>query len=411
MSFLGLDGKEAVVRVDDIWGVSFAPVSDAPRFAETAARHRFTHPYPFRFCEDTAPAEAGAREVYPQQLLSDPLLIKSELDRLQGGHERLEAFARSEVFYPVPQVYRSDTWLGLWLNAGSRHGASRTRTNTFTPLLVNEWSEGPFSFQRVWVAGAAPMRYSVHEEPQTQLYYRLKADYLHFSANYDVARLLIGESRYKWQREELHRQDERWNEIFHIAGGLDYGEFAADISVTSIQYAFRDGQRFFFDRAEMTKFGLAYRHSAFALEAYYGLAFDGKPEVDEVAEGDSDEDIEDAEDEIAKIPDFSTVLKLYRLNASWIDAGARGAHRLDYSLIYRTSELHRQPNESGNGEFRFEGRSLTNALYWYYRVREDLSLIGMLSVEHNDHRAGGETLGGETSRTYPKAGIGVALRL
>ncbi|MDH5753442.1 MAG: hypothetical protein OEZ59_13610, partial [Deltaproteobacteria bacterium] len=243
-SFLGLDGVETVVRADDIWDINFIRRAEALRFPSSGEKFRYVHPYPFQHCEyddsGTGSGEAGSGEagmVYPQQLVADPLLIKRELDHLQTGHERLRSFVSSKPFYPVPQIYRNDTELGMWLTAGSRHGASLTRSNSLTPVLVSGLSEGPFGFQRIWVAGAAPMGYSVHEEPQTQLYYRLKADHVHFSVMYDISAPLIGESKYNWHDYELGEVDDRWNELFHLAGGFDYGRMAMDISGNNLQYA------------------------------------------------------------------------------------------------------------------------------------------------------------------------------
>jgi hypothetical protein len=422
MSFLGLDGQEAMIRVDDIWDLEFAAEQQPVVFSQSPARYRFAHPYPFRFCVDEtgarspaaeapgeeAPGEEAPRTIFPQQILADPLLIKAELDRIQAGHKRLDGFAESKDFYAVPRVYGNDTRLGLWLNAGARYGSSRTRTNSLTPVLTSELSEGPFSFQRVLVAGAAPMPYSVHEEVQTQLYYRLKADYLHFSINYDVSRPLIGEGRYKWRQDDLNSRDDRWNETSHLAGGFDYASFAVDLSLTNVGYALRDGPRFFEDDADLTKTGLLYQRESLKVEFYYGLAFDSKPKVEDVAKGSSDEDIGAAQDELNKIADFSTVFKLYRLNISY--AGT-AADRFDFSLIQRTVKFHRLPIEGGSGEFLYRGRSLTGALYWSHALSADFGLIGMLAVEDQANRAGVAQLSGESYETFFKASVGVELKL
>jgi hypothetical protein len=268
-------------------------------------------------------------------------------------------------------------------------------------------SEGPFGFQRVLVAGAAPMPYSVHEEVQTQFYYRLKADYVHFSFNYDVSLLLIG-GGYAWVSDELGSKDERWNEVAHLAGGFDYARVAADLSLTSMQYAFRYLDNFFTQRAEMAKGGLFYRDAHLAIELYYGRALDRKPGAGELAQGSSDEEIAKAEEELAKIPDFHTDLQLYRLN---VGTGGPRADRFRYSLIYRKSAFRRLPDNNGDGAFRYRGETCTYAAWWRIALNGDLSMALMLSVEDRWNQAGVQQLGSETRRLFPKGGVNVELKL
>ena len=42
---------------------------------------------------------------------------------------------------------------------------------------------------------------------------------------YDIDRLIIGESSYMWRKEDLRTSDDRINEIDHLMGGFDYGNF------------------------------------------------------------------------------------------------------------------------------------------------------------------------------------------
>lgn len=410
LAFLAVDGFEVVIRVDDIWAIELEPAPPPVHFNAVREPLRFEHPYPFRLCaDDAAPAPAGTapRTVYPQTLLADPVQIKRELDHLEEGHERIADLAESQAFYPVPRLYDNETRLGLWANAGSRHGVSHTRTSSLVPALTSELSEGPFGFQRVLVAGAAPMPYSVHEEVQTQFYYRLKADYVHFSFNYDVSWLLIG-GGYAWIPEDLGTTDDRWNEVSHLAGGFDYGRFAGDVSLTTVQYAVRDGEKFFTHRVQMPKGGVFYRDAHWAVELYYGRALDRKPDVGELARGTTDEEIAKAEEELARIPDFHSELRLYRLN---VGMGGTRADRLRASVIYRSTDFHREPNKDGAFEFRYRGSAWSYAVWWRIALNGDLSLSLMAAVEDVSSRAGVGQLAPGTRHVYPKGGLNVELKL
>ena len=410
-SFLALNGEEVVVGRDDIWDIEAGTAKGPVRLPGGSAHHRFVHPYPFRHCngaKQEPSAESETTAVYPQQLLADPLLIKNALDHLLEGHERLEAYLSSKVFYPAPQLYSNQTRLGLGLTAGSRHGVSSTRNNSLVPVLYDELSEGPFGFQRIWVAGSAPMPYSVHEEPQTQVYYRLKSDFVHFSAMYDLSRALIGESQYKWQAHELDRKDDRVNEIFHVAGGVDYAPFAIDISDTSLQYGIRYRDQFFFNRVEMAKFGIFYHDHGLKAEYHYGLASDAKPGVSEISEGNDEEAISEAQLELAKIPEYSTVLALHRINLAFTEWGAG---RFSYSLIYRTIDFQRDADADGEGRFKYASDSLSNGLYWKHALENDMGLSGFVSLENVANKAGLTQLGNSTRHAFFKGGISIELKL
>jgi len=409
-SFLNTRGSESVVHVNDIWDISTAEATEALAFDNATPPYHFAHPYPFRHCEGEADPTAGegVRAIYPQQLVHSPLLIKREFDHLEQGHERIRGFIASKPYYPVPQLYSNQTRLGIWLNGGARHGASHGRSNNFTPVVHSGLSEGPFGFQRIWVAGAAPMPFSVHEEPQTQLLYRLKADHLHFSVNYDISAPLIGEEKYNWHHYELGRRDERWNELFHVAGGFDYATLAADLSVTTVQYALRHDRFFFTNRVGMPKFGLNYQNEWLRLDFYYGLAFDRKPTVGEIAESSSNEDIAKAESKLLKIPDFNSDLRLFRFNTTVRMASGTVVH---HSLIYRMVNYYQKPSSFQFGEYGYASRSITNALYMDWTYGRYTTLTGFLAHEALWVRGGVSRLGPEEYHGYPKGGLSLAFAL
>jgi hypothetical protein len=413
ISFLTSEGGEQVIDTGDIWELEMAPQEETTRFPPRAViPYRFVHPYPFTHCGygDEPPVEAGSERhtIFPQTQLGDPLLIKAELDRLEEGYARTEGYRDSQKFYAVPQLFANETLLGISVNAGSRYGATGTRKNSFIPVLVSGLSEGPFGFQRVWVAGAAPMPYSVHEEVQTQLYYRLKADYLHFSFQYDINQAIIGSSNYKWQPGDLDSNDDRWSEIFHIAGGFDYGPLAFELGLTSVGYAVRQETNFFEDRAELLKLGFTFHRRGFKSDFYYGIGTDQKPSLEELTENGSEEDVEEAEAKLAAIPDFHTRLRFFRMNLAFPGTGRT---RLTYSLIYRWLDFERKEDLEGLGAFRYVGRSLTNALYKDFSLNEDLTLSLFASLEAVANRSGDTGLKGEGAHTFPKAGAAIRFRL
>lgn len=416
LSFLTTKGYETVIDLDSIWEVEFySPprVFNEIKFSGThATAIQFLHPYPFSHCPyQEKETESGKKPqiIFPQQLLGDPIIIKKEMDRLMEGHEQIKDYHQDQRFYPIPQVYSNDISLGLWLSFGSRYGASKNRSNNFTPALINELTEGPFGFQRVLITGSAPMPYSLHEEPQIQFYYRLKADYVHFSFMYDISRFLIGEKHYKWGATELSAYDDRITEISHIGGGFDYGKFAVDYSIPSIQYAIRHDDMFFRNRTQMDRFGVFYRSRSFNLELYYSLRNDRKE--DDIQFSDDDTEAERAEKEalmeaLAKQPEFLTKVRVARLN--W------GMYTMSrtlptYSFIYRTIDFYQDKGNHKNREFYHSSVSITNAFYFRYKLDNDFSLIGFFSVESLSTQYGKTGLEDETTNFFPKGGVNFSL--
>ncbi len=413
ISFLTTEGEETVIDTGDIWDLEMAPLEETVVFPERPVfPYRFVHPYPFAHCgyDDEAPAEAGVtrRTIFPQTQLGDPLLIKKELDRLEEGYARTEGYRRSKKFYPVPQVYRNETQLGVGAFFGSRYGATGTRQNSFIPVLVSGFSDGPFAFQSAWVAGAAPMPFSVHEEAQTQVYYRLKADYLHFSFQYDFNQVLIGSSNYQWQPGDLDTNDDRWSEIAHLGGGYDYGPLSFDLSLTFVGYAVRHEGEFFEDKAELFKFGFTYHDRSFRGDFYYGTGRDQKPSIEEMIEGDEEEDLEEAEERRNLITDFYTKLRFFRMNLGF---PGMGRDRFTYSLIYRWLEFERQNDLEGLGAFSYVGRSVTNAIYLDFPLDDELTLSFFASVEALTNRFGVTGIDKQDDRTFLKGGTTIQLRL
>ena len=212
IAVLNEHGTEVLIDRNKIWRLEFDQSLAPFRFRNpTITRYAFAHPYAFASCPlDVEGATAGGAKrggvftVYPQQLLNDPVSIKRELDRFAEGHQQIKQYEIDQDFYARPEIYENETQLGMWLAVSSRYGASHDRANNFTPYLVNDFSAGPFGFQSELKTGAGPLLQTIHEEPQTQMYYRLKADYFHFTGMVDPNLLLVGQ-KYKWSAGRAKR--------------------------------------------------------------------------------------------------------------------------------------------------------------------------------------------------------------
>ena len=232
ISFLLPSGKELVVDRDSIWALAQEPdgAAAAPPAAAPVERVIFVHPQTSGFCARRGAPAANARPIFAQQILNDQIVIRRELDRLLEGYEQVVEYEQDQVFYPEPFVYRNRTMLGLWASMFSRYGASSTRSNNFTPLLVDELALGPFRYQHLFLSGAAPNDMFLHHEAQSQLFYRFKAAYFHTSVFFDPNLLLVG-TKYPWRAEDFEDEtlDDRLSETLGIEFGFDWGPFALEL--------------------------------------------------------------------------------------------------------------------------------------------------------------------------------------
>ncbi len=417
MSFLTTDGKEVVVDRGDIWDVDILePLQVQAEIAFESTldrRYRFSYPPPFSSCEkDGADKKDSVRRIAPQHLYEDHSLIKGELDRLEDGYDQLMHYQSHESYYAIPQLYGNSASIGIWASAGSRYGASVSRTN-FIPEITSEFSEGPFGFQRTLVTGSSLMPYSVHEEPQVQAYYRFKSSYVHGSLMYDFNRMLISETNYFWQPEDMTEEyDQRMNEKYHAALGFDFGHFSIDYYMfNQLNYAIRFRDEFFSDAVDFPKIGVGYQNRFFKGEFFLAHRLDNKPEA-----------VPMAYSETASTPVKAWITeynRLLELKPNWWATNRFSRFNLElymfsdlefhYSLIGKTTSMEREADVNNEGEFRYRGASITHAFYLSYPLTRQFLLKGFASLETLTIKVGQYDVEEDKTTMYPKAGANFSL--
>ena len=402
--FLTTDGDELVIAREDVYTVETA-ADIAYVELKNAIHLDFYYHYPalFNHCQSDrkySADESAGNEVYPQQLIGNPLLIKSSLDELMAGHKLVQDYKRNQQFYAVPGIYSNDTRIGLWYNLNSRHGASDARNNSVIPFIISDFSDGPFGFQRRITTGSGLMSYSVHEEPQTLFSYALKADYFHFSVMFDPSAILTG-SNYLWKKKELYTHDDRIMESFHLAAGFDWRQYALEIAIPNYTIGVRNGEYFANDSAAMFRYGLAYRNQFIDTQLYLGRGASSSKDED------SEDDQDAREDEANTRSDSTNRLTTARINLA-LNYFVRV--RPVFSLIYRKYTFQRDPDMEGYGAFNYESSSLTHYFALDYGFANDITVSGYVSAELNEITYGSDMFGpGSSNRQNYKSGVSIML--
>lgn len=375
ISFLLRSGKELVVDRDSIWSLAY-DASSAPAAPGRAGSQpiAFVHPQTSGFCADKG-ASAGARPIFAQQILNDQIVIRRELDRLLEGYEQVVEYEQDQKFYPGPFLYRNRTMLGLWVSLFSRYGASTTRSNNFTPLLVDELALGPFRYQHEFLSGAAPNDMFLHHEAQSQIFYRFKAAYFHTSVFFDPNLLLVG-TKYPWREPDLEDEtlDDRVSETLGIEFGFDWGPLAIELYPAVLgQSAVKIGEGFFDAASEHNLWRAGARFTFPAVRVQ--LAFGG-------ASTESNRDV--------SVPDPVTGEPLFVfLNTSWryryarLNLGWQPSSRLDLALsgIVRDLDYSADSNTTGAPSYVYSGLSLSSSLEGSYQLSHRFSVGGHLILE------------------------------
>lgn len=365
IAFLNLRGTEVMIERTSIWDVSFDSETKRLLFEQPSkTNYDFVHPYVFASCNGS-----GGNKVYPQQLLSNPIAIKREFDRLQAGYEKIERYESDQQFYPVPEVYSNETSLGLWMMSGARYGASQNRKNNFAPYLVDDKSEGPFGFQRQFKTGSGPLLQSVHEETQTQAYYRMKADYFHFSAMVDPNLLLVG-TKYHWSADDMSASDMRAHETAMLEFGFDYQKFSFELYSGSVSMGARRDDYFSKSLVGLQRVGLRYQ------TAYW---------IFNIMGGSGNRD------------DFR--ISLLRANVEWTP---NKNHHLIFSVIDRKMSFDGHADQDQSKPiFQQESKSLTFAFYGMMRFKKRYWAGALLAAENATIQ--------QQNKVFPKVGALISL--
>ncbi len=379
ISFLSLRGSELVIERSSIWSVESDPATSPVEFSsQSKVNYEFIHPYAFASCPVSGSGGGRLVKVPPQQLLSDPVAIKRELDRLMEGHEQVRAYESDQQFYAVPEVYTNETSLGLWISTDSRYGASGNRKNNFTPVLVNEFSSGPFGFQSRFLTGSAPMPFSIHEETQTQTYYRMKADYFHFSGMVDPSLLLVG-NKYKWAPSELNAYDVRANDSAFMEFGFDYGYWSLELGLGgAANWGAQSGAQFNRGTVSLPRFGLRYQRATWMFHVFGGATS---------SEG--------------------FVANIFRAN---LEFNYGKDQRYLMSAFTRSLKFEgRSSEETGLVPMDVRSDALTAAVYAYYRFKSRYWFGVSGSVESSKVEVGGVSPQSK-NHIYPKGAAYISLR-
>jgi hypothetical protein len=276
VQILTRDGRDHLVARNDIWGVHKVEAPREVTFtanqgAADAVRYRLRHPLAFERCPDNIVGQGTGEPVpvIPQTTYDSPIAIKRQHDHLRDGLRKVEDYADRQRFYAIPQYYVNRTLLGTWGLIGSRYSDVGARQVNFLPLVQNEYSEGPFGFQRVVRSGVAPLAWGLHEEPTVQVFYGLKADYVRLEAFFDPTAPLIGK-QYDYSKGQLNALDDRLVEKGGLEFGFDFGYAAIVIATTGGNMAIRDHDYFTSDSFESTRVGVSFQYNYLRAGAYVG---------------------------------------------------------------------------------------------------------------------------------------------
>lgn len=380
IAFLSPEGEEAVVSRRSIFSLAETQLKSARRFpAKRGYRsYLFVHPYQFRDCPNDQFAE-GPTKIYPQQILSQPVMIKRELDEFQTEAARLKRYYREQKFYPVPEVHSNVTSLGLWHTFGYRHGGSSKRVSNFTPVLTDSYSSDIFDYQHTFVAGSAPIMTSAHEEPQVHSLYAFKASYFHFSALADPNLILVGRN-YKWQDSDFEGPDDKWNNVTQIEMGFDFGHYTFQLYLAdAYQVGIHNGLEMVNETFGVNRLGLTYRNHRWGIEASAGAG----EEKDEEGTGAL---------YTSRLSALRLNLTMYRLwRADWT-----------YSLIRR--ELDYQ-----SSRFEYDSEAVVHALYVSYPWTRRYRLGGFASIESHSNSFTQSLVENSDSAAHFKLGLNFSL--
>jgi hypothetical protein len=274
ISLLLPSGEDFTVDKESIWSLDYEHFDPKHTTTSKAQLPQLEHPQTSGFCT-TATQPTARQRLFPQQILNDQVVIRRELDRLMRSYEDLREDIDDQKFYAVPQLYHNRTSLGFWGSFFSRYAASSTRSNNLTPLLTNTFSSGPFRYQHIFFTGTTPNGILIHNEAQSQIFYRLKAAYFHASVLIDPNLALVGKN-YWWRSSDLEDEDldDRLNEYAIVELGFDLGPVAVQLQPVSLAHAaIKQGNRAIVNRTvPLWRGGVRVVFPELTIEAMGGLS-------------------------------------------------------------------------------------------------------------------------------------------
>jgi len=394
VSFLQRNGKDLVVDRDSIWSLAWDHTPSPSGLAARVEPVLFVHPQTSGFCVDKTPPVPGARPIFAQQILNDQIVIRRELDRLMEGYQQVLEYEGDQKFYPTPFVYRDRTMLGIWASAFSRYGASSTRSNNFTPLLVDELALGPFRYQHEFLSGAAPNDMFLHHEAQSQIFYRFKAAYFHTAVFFDPNLLLVG-TRYPWRAADVEDEthDDRLSETLGIEFGFDWGPLSVELYPAVLgQGAVKVGDYFdVYTELNLWRAGLRLTFPTWRLQFAAGAS----PSVSD--ESEQRLQVGGVEQEVFFGTDWS--YRYGRLNLSWRPLAQL---ELELSGIARTLDYQARSGIAEVSDLRYRSLSLSTAAQVTWDLSHRFSVGGHLIAEIQRRDTAGYDDG---ARLLPRLGL------
>lgn len=366
IAFLTDRGQETLISRRNIYQIKMSKLKSNIRLKrKKGKRFNFIHPYIFSHCD--RPNKKSAT-IYPQQVLSNTIMIKRELDQLERGHQGILRYHREQDFYPVPEVHKNETSLALWHSFGSRYGSSTRRTNNVTPLLTDAYSSDIFDYQHLFSTGSGPMLYAMHEEPQTHVYYTFKASYFHFSAMADPSLILVGK-KYKWDAADFTRQGGLANPVTMIEMGFDVGNFSLDLYLTDLwQVGLYAAGNLTVENMSVPRLGFTYGNHKQKFQLSVGQ---GQTTVREA---------------------FGTnVAETLKGNLLRFNYSSYHFNKMEFTYSFITRNI-----DYESTSLTYSDSSLTNALYGNYIYKTRYKFGGMLSVENFSQTMTGVSDYGET---------------
>jgi len=354
---LTLKGHEVYISSDSIWKIEIIrAVNTLSSDKIHKTNYIFSHPQRGQ-CADVKGKET---HVYPTDLISDPVSIKRKFDSQIAAFKKVESYDEAQSFYAVPQIYKNSTSIGYWLPLGNRYGSSPGRVAGLAPLISNEYSQGPFSFQHLSLTGAGPIPDSIHEESQTMIFYGFKSSYIHFAGFIDPSLILAG-ANYQWQEDDLNGLDERAVESSYISLGFDRGPFSVTFFLNSYIFgAFAQDDQFTKYTANMFRLGLGWRTAKFDLK--FNTSLSSEVEVKNTGNSDWDADFH-----------FMKLAAHFKFSEIW-----------NTEAFYFSRQLNAEDNSSS---FEFKGDSRTLGLGSYHYLTRRWMVGGRISLEETDNHS------------------------